>query len=229
MESHLLECKEVELSHKQENGEQAKRILHPVSCVFAGGESTLITGDTGAGKSSFLHILSALQRPTAGVVNADGIPISRLLAPHRDNWRKQAGLVFQHALLFEDLTVLENVMLPLVNRGGSISTLRERAMAILQLLTMDHASAQTARLLSGGESQRVAIARALVAEPSFLFMDEPTAHQDRSGVDIVLNCLESVCGRKGVVVVVSHDPRLVREELFDQFFHLQNGCLGNWK
>ncbi|OQX05066.1 MAG: hypothetical protein BWK76_27955 [Desulfobulbaceae bacterium A2] len=204
---------------------EGSRLLDRVSLTATADAPVLITGATGAGKSSLLHILAGLQRPTSGEVWAEGQPVSRWLAGHRDRWRQRVGIVFQHALLLPDLTALENVMLPLLPHEHRLEMLRQRARQALTRCRIDHAAARPARLLSGGEAQRVALARALVVQPDWLFLDEPTAHQDNDGVAVVLDCLHEAARRGAAVMVVSHDPRLAEAPLFAQRYHLAGGRL----
>lgn len=204
---------------------ESRQILDRVSLTAEGGSPLLITGATGEGKSSLLHILAGLHRPRSGQVWADGAPVSRWLAGHRDQWRRRAGIVFQQPLLLPDLSALENVILPLLPRTDRISSPRRQAETALGLCRMAHAAARPARLLSGGESQRVALARALVVEPDWLFLDEPTAHQDADGVAVVLDCLRRAALRGAAVIVVSHDPRLADCPFFVRRYHLAGGCL----
>ncbi|OQX11921.1 MAG: hypothetical protein BWK76_18430 [Desulfobulbaceae bacterium A2] len=202
-----------------------RRLLDRVSLTAPAGVPILITGATGAGKSSLLHILAGLQRPTAGEVWAEGQPVSRWLAGHRDRWRRRVGIVFQHSLLLPDLSALENVMLPLLPHEHRLEELRRRAHQALADCRIEQATARPARLLSGGEAQRVALARALVVQPDWLFLDEPTAHQDQDGVAVVLDCLHGAATRGAAVVVVSHDPRLAVSPLFTRRYHLADGQL----
>ena len=203
-----LACRDVSLVRAGPSGEP-RTVLDGVSAAFRRGRVSLVAGPMGAGKSSLLQLLGGLLRPTAGEVLADGEPVSRWTAGHRDRWRRGVGYVFQQTHLWADLTGLENVLLPLVPRGGRLSALRARSNETLDRLGALDLAPRRVRELSGGERQRVALARALVTRPSFLLVDEPTAHQDEEGVGLVLETLASAVEWDAVVVVASHDPRVL--------------------
>jgi ABC-type lipoprotein export system ATPase subunit len=204
-----------------------RTVLQDVSAVFPRGALSLVTGATGAGKSSLLHLLAGLLRPTAGEVLADGAPVSRWVAGHRDRWRRRVGVVFQAANLFSGLSVLENVILPLVPRGRSLTALRAAGLEVLAELGLADLAGAWADRLSGGERQRVALARALVGRPDFLIADEPTAHQDPENAARVLQALAACRGRNAAVVVAAHDPRVIAAGVADRHWHLAAGRLAS--
>ena len=124
-----------------------------------------------------------------------------------------------------DLSVLENVLLPLMPRFTSLKKARARAQQALADVGIEALAASPAAQLSGGQRQRVALARALVGRPDYLLADEPTAHQDDHGAQTVIDVLAAARARGAVVVVTAHDPRLVECALADQRFHLADGKL----
>jgi ABC-type lipoprotein export system ATPase subunit len=182
-----------------------RRVLIDVNGVFEPGRLSVVTGAVGAGKSTLLQILAGLLRPTAGEVLADGAPVSRWRADHRDRWRRDVGIVFQQAMLIEGLSVSENVMLPLVPRGLSIRTLRRAAATVLDRLQLGALAQREVASLSAGERQRVAVARALTTGSKTLVADEPTAHQDSQGADLVWRALGAAAATDVVVIVASHE------------------------
>ena len=195
-------------------------VLESVEAIFSPGTVSLVTGDTGSGKSTLLHLLAGLLRPTAGEVWADGLPVSRWPSRHRDPWRQQTGIVFQHLALIPDLTVAENLLLPMIPRQIAWSRMQAeifRQLAAADLSAFADAPAST---LSGGQRQRLAIARALVDRPRFILADEPTAFQDdRHAAQIRAQLCHSA--REGAVVVIcSHDPRLRAANEIDRRYHL---------
>jgi ABC-type lipoprotein export system ATPase subunit len=200
-------------------------ILDGVTAIFGKGSPALVTGPMGAGKSTLLHILAGLLRPSRGEVLAEGRPVSRWTAAHRDLWRRSAGIALQASSLWPELTALENVMLPLIPRGKALTTLRAMGLEALESLGVSHLAGRTARLLSGGERQRVAVARALVSRPAFLFVDEPTAHQDDDGVRRILESVSSAVSWNATVVAASHDPRVAEAGLFKDLWRLTGGRL----
>jgi ABC-type lipoprotein export system ATPase subunit len=179
-----------------------------VDARFEPGRPALVTGATGAGKTTLLAVLGGILRPTAGTVRHGRDPVSRFTAGHRDRWRRQVGIALQSPHLIEGLSVLENVMLPLVPLARSAAELRDRAQRALEDVQCARLAGEDASRLSGGERQRVALARAIVSGPSILLVDEPTAGQDDAGVDVVRGVLARAADGGAVVVAASHDPRL---------------------
>jgi len=134
---------------------QTKTREHPVldgiEAAFPAGDARVIAGPTGAGKSSLIHVLGGLLRPSWGEVIADGEPVSRWISSHRDLWRRKVGIVFQHPHLLRDMTALENIMLPMIPRGLDIRELRARALDMLeQLEAVGLADRQVVSLSGGG-------------------------------------------------------------------------------
>ena len=198
-----------------------KPVLEMLQARFAPGQATLISAPTGTGKSTLLHLLGGLLRPTSGEVWADGQPVSRWPAPHRDRWRRQVGMVFQHLNLVPDLSVMENVLLPCIPTASSYTALIQRAGALLKQLDLPAAGREPLQTLSGGERQRVAIVRALITRPRFLLMDEPTSFQDDDGTANLLILLAEAAADDACVVVCSHDVRLRDEtRIFGQKLRL---------
>jgi len=201
-------------------------VLEAVEAEFEPGRPVMVTGPTGSGKSTLLHLLGAMMRPTSGEVRADGQPVSRWAAPHRDVWRRQVGMVFQHLYLVTDLTVLENVLLPFIPRAIGWSDLVHQAGALLERLELASARAAPLNTLSGSQQQRVALARAVVGRPRYLLLDEPTSFQDDRQTSGVLALLAERAEQGACVVVCSHDVRL-RDgtPLFASAYRLHRGCL----
>jgi putative ABC transport system ATP-binding protein len=214
----ILECREISLNR---NGP----VLKNISVTFRSGEISLITGRTGAGKSSFLYLLGGLIRPSAGRVIADGKPVSRWTSIHKDRWRRRIGIVFQNIHLLPDLTVLENVMLPLIPGGHGLKQIRARALDVLKKTDIAHQFETRVADLSGGEKQWVALARALVLKPALLLIDEPTAHQDDGRVNKMLNIISRYRDLGCVIIMASHDPRVRTAPFADNLYLLEEGTL----
>lgn len=208
-------------------GKQAEEplVLASVEAVFSTGTISLVTGETGAGKSTLLHLLAGLLRPTAGEVWADGQPVSRWPARHRDPWRQQVGLVFQHLAVVPDLSVAENLLLPLIPRNISWSRMQNDIARQLADCDLSELADTSAGALSGGQRQRVAIARALVDRPRFILADEPTAFQDDDHTAKIITQLCAAARDGAVVVICSHDSRLRASANLDQCFHLASATL----
>jgi putative ABC transport system ATP-binding protein len=200
-------------------------VLDSVEAVFSPGAVSLVTGATGSGKSTLLHLLAGLLRPTAGEVWADGLPVSRWPSRHRDPWRQQVGIVFQHLALIPDLTVAENLLLPLIPRHIPWPSMQEKILRQLVDADLSALADASASALSGGQRQRLAIARALVARPRFILTDEPTAFQDDLHAAKIRAQLRNSAREGAVVVICSHDPRLRSSDEVDRRFHLASATL----
>ncbi|MGA9479236.1 MAG: ATP-binding cassette domain-containing protein [Desulfobacterales bacterium] len=219
-----IECRRLTVARRASDGRE-KVVIDDLSAQFETGQMAVISGATGAGKSTLLHVLAGLLRPVQGEVVVDGEAVSRWVSSHRDRWRRRVGIVFQHDRLLGDLSAVENVVLPLIPRGGGLKECRRSALAALSRLSVDPLADKLVRNLSGGERQRVAIARALVARPSFLFADEPTAHQDHKSTEEILKTLVAAAAAGAVVVVTAHDPRILEAGATGGRFRLVQGWL----
>jgi cell division transport system ATP-binding protein len=224
-----LACQDISLLRRGWDGSQ-RTVLNGVNAVFRSGEVIVISGSTGAGKSTLLHILAGLLRPTRGQVLADDLPVSRWDTAHRDRWRRKVGIVFQQPRLFNELTAIENVMLPLIPCSRSMARLRQRSHEALEKLGIAHLAGQAGYTLSGGEQQRVAIARAMVSRPEILIADEPTAHQDETGAETIIRRFIKWKRPETITIVAAHDARLLGYSRFaDRHFELAGGCLKELK
>jgi ABC-type lipoprotein export system ATPase subunit len=200
-------------------------VLEGVFLHLQPGRVTLVHGATGAGKTTLLHLLANLIRPSEGEIIADGEPVSRWTAAHRDRWRRTVGIAFQQAYLFNHLTVLENAYLPLVPRSCKLAEIRRRGSECLSRIGIGKLAGVRPPLLSGGECQRVSIARALISDPSYLLLDEPTAFQDDEGVSFVCRAVERARDNGAAVFICSHDSRLRERDLVDAAYLLEDGRL----
>jgi len=221
----VLACRNLTYAYSNGASSATTPLLRDIDAVFSGGRIVLISGQSGAGKSTLLHLLAGLLRPTSGEILADGQPVSRWLTAHRDRWRRRVGIVFQQDHLVNDLTVLENVMLPLIPRSGSPRYWRESSQNILARLNAGELVRQSVSTLSGGQRQRVATARALVDAPDYILADEPTAHQDLDNAQRLGHLLQQAAERGAVVVVAAHDRHVDEWLRVDQHLLLANGNL----
>jgi len=207
------------------NNSDEKSILNDISMVMESGTASLITGATGSGKSTLLHSISGILRPTAGSIVIGGDQISHWTSAWRDAWRRSVGIVMQVPQFLEDLSVLENVMLPLIpQKHLSLTQKSSAAMQALQQIHIADMASTDINRLSGGERQRVALARAIVNRPTLLLLDEPSSYQDDTGVERIKSCIETH-KITTTTVVASHDPRLKETTLYHQTLHLNNGRL----
>jgi len=185
-------------------------ILRGVHFELARGEAVAITGASGAGKSTLLHLLGVLDRPTGGDVLVAGRPVEALSDEELAGVRnREIGFVFQFHHLLREFSALENVMMPALVGGASLTDARARAHALLTDVGLADRETHKPRQLSGGEQQRVAVARALVNEPIVLLADEPSGNLDTetSGRlhDLLFDLRRS---RELSLVVVTHNPDL---------------------
>jgi putative ABC transport system ATP-binding protein len=181
--------------------------LRGVSLSVAKGEFVAIMGTSGSGKSTMLHLLGGLDRPTSGEVVIDGVNISRLNDEGATLTRRQkTGFVFQFFNLIPLLNVAENVALPFLIAGDSLSDHRDRVDELLELVGLGDKAAHRPDQLSAGEQQRVALARALAPSPAILLADEPTGNLDYTTGTEILHLLWDSSERLGqTIVLVTHD------------------------
>ena len=196
--------------------------LAGVHAEIQSGEYVAITGPSGCGKSTLLSILGLLDTPSDGSYTLNGTSVEDINAGTRARIRnKEIGFIFQAFNLIGDLTVFENVELPLTYRDGMPRGERkERVMASLERVGMSHRVKHYPAQLSGGQQQRVAVARALVGQPSILLADEPTGNLDSRNGDAVMGLLEELHAGGATICMVTHDPRFAecakrRIALFD--------------
>ena len=187
---------------------------HALSGVTLGidaGEYVSIEGPSGCGKSTLLAILGLLDTPSAGSYTFAGENVERLNAADRALIRnRDIGFIFQNFNLIGDLTVAENVELPLVYRGLSAFERRRRVTEALDRVAMSHRARHVPAQLSGGQQQRVAVARALAGEPQVLLADEPTGNLDSKNGESVMELLTDLHATGSTIVMVTHDRRFTR-------------------
>jgi putative ABC transport system ATP-binding protein len=183
--------------------------LRGVSLSVARGEFVAIMGTSGSGKSTMLHLLGGLDRPTSGDVVIDGVNISQLDDEHATLTRREkTGFVFQFFNLIPLLNVAENVALPFLIAGDALADRRERIDELLELVGLADKAGHSTDQLSAGEQQRVALARALATGPAILLADEPTGNLDYTTGTEILDLLWDSCERLGqTIVLVTHDAR----------------------
>ena len=190
-------------------GEGSVDALRGVSLSVAKGEFVAIMGSSGSGKSTMLHLLGGLDRPTEGSVEIDGINISQLNDEEATLTRRaKTGFVFQFFNLISLLNVAENVGLPFLIAGDSLADHRPRIDELLELVGLSDKARHRPDQLSAGEQQRVALARALANEPAILLADEPTGNLDFVTGTEILDLIWDSCDRLGqTIVLVTHEAR----------------------
>ncbi|HDN86480.1 MAG: ABC transporter ATP-binding protein [Candidatus Omnitrophota bacterium] len=201
------------LSKVYRSGKDRILALDKVNLTVEKNTYLAIVGPSGAGKSTFLHILGGLEPPTQGEVFFEGINIYRMKEEQLSLWRREkVGFVFQFYHLIEELTVAENLLLPLLLKKGEGKFTFKRIQDLLQYLEIEEKVNAFPSELSGGEKQRVAIARALIAEPEVLLCDEPTGNLDASSaakIKLLLKRLHQE--REKTIILVTHNIELAKE------------------
>jgi len=198
--------------------------LDGVSLCIEAGDVTVLTGPSGSGKSSLLSVMGCMARPTEGRVVVDGKDVVKL--PERfltDIRRQRFGFVFQQFHLIRELTVLENVLLPLYPLQIPVSAMKQRGREILVKLRLEAKISRKIKKLSGGEQQRVAIARALVNDPQIIIADEPTAHLDSALAREFMNILELLNGEGKTIIIASHDPFISTHPIINSSISMVDG------
>jgi putative ABC transport system ATP-binding protein len=186
------------------------------------GEYVAIAGPSGCGKSTLLSILGLLDTPTEGQYTLNGRPVAELSAAERARVRnREVGFIFQSFNLIGDLTVFENVELPLTYRGLRSAERKSRANDALDKVGMAHRAKHLPSQLSGGQQQRVAVARAICGQPSILLADEPTGNLDSKNGEQVMTLLQELHRGGATICMVTHDPRYARHA--DRSIHLFDG------
>jgi putative ABC transport system ATP-binding protein len=186
------------------------------------GEYVSIAGPSGCGKSTLLSILGLLDTPTGGSYTLNGKPVAALNMAERARIRnREIGFIFQSFNLIGDLTVFENVELPLTYRGMKSAERKTRALEALEKVGMAHRAKHLPSQLSGGQQQRVAVARALVGSPLILLADEPTGNLDSRNGEAVMDLLRELHQQGATICMVTHDPRFTRHA--DRNIHLFDG------
>lgn len=204
-------------------GDQTVKALDEIELSVAEVGMVAIVGASGSGKSSLLHIIGAMDRPTSGDVmvagrRLDTLPGSALTAFRRNT----VGFVFQSFNLIPNLSAIENVSLPMEFAGVPADERRRRAAELLGQVGLSARGAHRPRELSGGEQQRVAIARALANDPPLVLADEPTGNLDSRSGQVIYELLKDIAAKR-TVLVVTHAERLAR--LADRVVHIEDGKL----
>ncbi len=175
------------------------------------GEYLSIAGPSGCGKSTLLSILGLLDTPTSGDYSLNGHAVANLDHAARARIRnREVGFIFQSFNLIGDLTVYENVELPLTYRGMGSSDRKQRTEEALEKVGMAHRTKHYPSQLSGGQQQRVAVARALAGKPAILLADEPTGNLDSKNGEAVMVLLQDLHREGATICMVTHDPRFAR-------------------
>ena len=223
----LAELQQVTKYYGLPGSDQSSRVLHEISLQIAECENIAIVGPSGSGKSTLLNILGTLDSPTSGKVLLKGISVNDMnesrLAETRN---KDIGFVFQMHYLLPQLTLLENILLPLLPQKDKIlqKNAHEQALQLIHRVGLSKQLHKFPSQLSGGECQRTAVVRALINKPRLLLADEPTGSLDAANASQLADLLAELNKEQGVaMVIVTHSMELARRS--DKIYRLQEGKL----
>lgn len=216
----LVEVKNLQRTYKM--GDTLVHALRGVSFEVDRGEFVAIMGPSGSGKSTLMHLLGCLDRPSVGSYALDGTLVENLDDVELSRLRnRKVGFVFQAFNLIAQLTVLENIEVPLIYMGIERAERQERSKAVLEAVGLGHRGNHRPNELSGGENQRVAIARALVTKPDVIFADEPTGNLDTKTGREIMEILKNLNERGTTVILVTHE--LEKAKWARRLIHMQDG------
>lgn len=188
-----------------------KWALKNINFVLPNNGLIAIKGESGSGKSTLLNLLSTLEQPSEGIIFFQGRALQKYSKPELEDLRNlRFGFLYQHFNLLEEQTAFENVILPLLIRGGEKIKANERAERLFQRFKITHLENKKCKLLSGGEKQRVALLRVLIGDPSVIFADEPTGALDKTNESLVMEELKELAKTR-LVILVSHNERLIQK------------------
>jgi len=188
------------------------------------GETVILSGPSGSGKSTVLNMTAGLIKPSAGVVEIDEKMISKLPEHFASKYRRDhIGMIYQQYNLIENMTVADNVSVPLIPSGMNIKEIRNRVYVALEKLNMTDKADMRIEKLSGGEMQRTAIARALINEPSLVLADEPTANLDSALTDSLLGIFRMMKNEGRTIIISTHDKYVCESGIADRVISMSKG------
>ena len=218
----MIELRDVRKYYRSGSGKS--EILRGINLRVEQGEYVAIMGKSGSGKSTMLNLLGTLDQVDKGSYELSGKPIHKMSKYRRTRLRnEEIGFVFQHFQLIPNLTVYQNVLLPLTYGRKRLKKKKARVYALLEEMGLLDKRKQKPEQLSGGEKQRVAIARALVNEPSLILADEPTGSLDEETTSSILQLFDRVHQQGTTIIIITHDLEVA--ERADRILYLKNGVI----
>lgn len=200
--------------------------LHDISVDVERNMVTVLQGPSGSGKTSLLSAIGCMSRPTEGKVLVDGKDVvklpERFLAEMR---RRKFGFIFQHGHLIRNISVLENIILPLYPTDMKSTEMKERALALMDRFSITGKRNMKVKNLSGGEQQRAAIARALINDPEVIVADEPTAHLDGNLASEFMDIMGALCAENRTLLIATHDAFVYGHSLVGKIIAMRDGQL----
>ncbi|MBT3697952.1 MAG: ABC transporter ATP-binding protein [Gammaproteobacteria bacterium] len=219
----MLSCINISKHFLLGNSLKSVKVLKDVSLNIDAGQITALKGPSGSGKSTLLNLISGLEEPSYGEIYLNKTCLNKLSINELSSFRNNnIGIIFQFFNLINDLSILENISLPLLLRGVTKKTAEQNARVLIDNIGLLDRIDYKTNLLSGGECQRVAIARALITEPKIILADEPTGNLDAKNTLNVMKLLISNCRMNNTsLLMVTHDESLISE--FDKVLMLDSG------
>ena len=200
--------------------------LKNINLTINRGEFLVLKGVSGSGKSTLLSIIASIMKPTSGEVLVDKENIVSLSDIYTSTYRKnRVGFITQNFHLFDELSVKDNLLAPLVIRDLTIKELEEYIDAALKIANIFHKKEQKVSTLSGGEKQRVIIARAIVNRPDIIICDEPTANLDRENSLMFIESMKELKSQGNTIIIATHDQLFENQEFVDRSILIKDGMI----
>ena len=221
----FLSCENLDKTYQNNSTSISEHVLKNINLNIEEGVLAALRGPSGSGKSTLLNLIAGLDYPSSGKVIFNNIVVNNLnnseLAIYRN---KNISIIFQFFNLLNDLTVYENIALPLIIRGEKRKQISKKVIPLIEEIGLMNRKDFKTNILSGGESQRVAIARSLVTKPKLILADEPTGNLDKSNTDMILDLLINSCkSTNSALLMVTHDMDLLKK--FDKVYTLESGII----
>ncbi len=214
------------LNRHFDSGEERFHALKEIDLTVERGECVILRGISGSGKTTLLSIIAGLDHPSSGEIRVEGEAIAKLPDRHLSRFRgRHIGMIFQHYNLMEELSVRENVAVPLIPMAQNMRQVTRRVEEAMERANIAHKADQKAARLSGGEKQRVAIARALATDPEIILCDEPTANLDRANARRFLEILSRLHEMGKTILIATHDPIFEELPFEARVVEMENGAI----
>ena len=222
----MLSCKKIYKSYNNTNT-NLNIVIDNVDLTIQQGELIALRGPSGSGKTTLLNAISGLDRVTSGDIIFENNNLTTMSNDELSSFRsKNIGIIFQFFNLLNDLTVMENISMPLLLRGIDKKVIHHKALKLVKELGLEERINYKTNILSGGESQKVAIARSLIAQPKIILADEPTGNLDTENTEKIIELLINSCkASNSSLLIVSHDENIIKH--FDIVYELNSGKLSN--
>ena len=209
-----------------ENSKREFHALKNINLSVNDSTCTILKGVSGSGKSTLLSLIATMDKPTSGDITVDNDSIAKLPDLHASNFRlRKIGLIFQSYNLFNNLSVSQNVSIPLIPLDFSQKEIDNKVLEVLNLANISHKKDEIVSNLSGGEKQRCAIARALVNNPDIILCDEPTANLDLDNSLKFIEILKELKNLNKTIIVATHDPIFDELDFVDKIINIKNGTI----